>query len=454
MKHLKRFTALFLALSLLVSMSGCSFRFSSFDLLLRPPKAVGKYQGLQEAFEKAVTEDYILCTPEYGEYKSAFLTFDFDSDGDEDAVVFYALKNKPEAAKLYYFRYEDKSWTPVCCADGVGSSVNTVMFSDINMDKTFEIIVGWNLLSGKTNKAFVTYVISDDELVPLNSYPYNYLTLLDVNGDGTDNIFTMTVDSSVPEMLTGYARVYNYNSNTSTLDILSEARTDGNVSGYISAVSEKINDINYIFVEASKGEKESITELLYWNDRRSDNQLVSPLFDVESQTTKSTWRNINITSFDIDSDGQLEIPVSVKGSSFAEDSTDENENTKIMSFIKWTKYRSGTLNDVQYSIVNDKAGYILKIPSSWVERILVKESDGQVDAYRWISSSKKTGDLLFSIYSYGNSDAQKKKEYADYKSLGTSVDTNFVYRITDAGYSFGVKDRLFEKDFVLKDFGD
>lgn len=453
MRKFKRFTAVILVLTFIISLSGCSFRFSSFDSLLRPPKAIGKYQGLQEAFEKAVTDDYILFTPEYGEYKSAFLTFDIDSDGDEDAIVFYALKNQPETAKIYCFTYEDNVWTPVCSADGAGSSVNTVMFSDLNMDKTFEIIVGWNILSGKTNKSFVTYIFSDSKLVPLNAYPYNYLTLLDVNGDGNDDIFTMTVDSTVPEMPSGYARVYNYNSNTSTLDILSETRTDGNVSGYISAVSEKNGDVNYIYVEATKGEKESITELLYWDDKRTENKLVSPLFDFESQTTKSTWRNINISSFDINNDGLLEIPVSVNGSSFMNDSVAEDESTSVMSFIKWVKYRKGYLSDVQYSIVNGKEGYILKIPSSWVERILVKESDGQIDAYRWMSSSNKTGDLLFSIYSFSNSDAEKNKEYSAYKKLGSAGDTDYVYRVTDAGYAFGVKDRTFENDFILKDFG-
>lgn len=451
MKRLRLVTSIVLIISLCLSLAGCSFRFSSFDSLLRPPRSVGKYQTLQESFEKVVSEDYILCPPENGEYKSAFLTFDCDSDGDEDAIVFYALKSEPDLARLWYFKYDDEKWIPITSVDGAGSTVNTVLFSDINLDGNFEIIVGWSLLSGKTNKSFVTYMLSGDKITSLASYPYNYICLLDANGDGKDDIFTMTIDASSPELMTGYARVYNYNSNSLTLDVLSETRTDGNVSGYNSVSTEIIDDINYIYVEASKGESESITEVLYWDSRKSDNNLVSPLFDADSQTTKATWRNINITCMDVDGDGLLEIPVSVNPNGLINDYSLQNDNTNVMGFIKWVKFRNNRLNDVQYSIVNHQLGYVLKIPSSWVERIIIKNIDGNIEAYRWIGSQNKTGDLLFSICYYDNS--HDGSEYSNYKELGVNGDLNYVYRITDAGNKFGVKDKMFEKDFIMKGFG-
>ena len=48
MKKLRCLVAFALIISIVVSFSGCSFRFSSFDNLLRPPKLSGKYQGLQD----------------------------------------------------------------------------------------------------------------------------------------------------------------------------------------------------------------------------------------------------------------------------------------------------------------------------------------------------------------------------------------------------------------------
>ena len=92
MKQLKRLLAVALVIVLSVSLSGCSFRFSSFDNLLRPPRLSGKYQGLQDSFEKLVDKDYSLSTPENGLYRSAFIVNDFDMDKDEEALVFYTEK--------------------------------------------------------------------------------------------------------------------------------------------------------------------------------------------------------------------------------------------------------------------------------------------------------------------------------------------------------------------------
>ena len=177
MKQLKRLLAVALVIALSVSLSGCSFRFSSFDNLLRPPRLSGKYQGLQDSFEKLVDKDYSLSTPENGLYRSAFIVNDFDMDKDEEAIVFYTEKKKPDLVKMYYFEYKEDDWVPVNSYDGLGSSVDEVKFADLNRDGTSEIVIGWNLFSSKTNKAFAVYDISAGDLKLISSFPYSYLDI-------------------------------------------------------------------------------------------------------------------------------------------------------------------------------------------------------------------------------------------------------------------------------------
>ena len=454
MKGVKIIAALTAACILLLSLSGCSLRFSAFDELLRPPKLSGEYQGLQDSFEKAVGEDFTLSTPENGDYQSAFVTFDIDSDGDEEAVVFYTSKSKPDAVSFWYFEHDNGEWKPVSSNDGLGNSVDRVIFSDLNLDGTFEIIIGWNLFSGKTNKVFSSYAIDREKVIAMNSYPYTYLSATDINGDGVENIFTLTVDSTVPEHLAGYARVYNFNSQKFTLNVLSEARTDGNVSSYASVNTETVGDTKYIYVEALKGEHDSVTELLYWDNETSS--LVSPLFDTETQTTKFSWRNTVISCFDVDGDKFLEIPTSVemKGSSNLKD-VESNEVNDLFSeslyFTKWIKYRNGRMTPVQYSVINDTFGYMLNIQSSWVGRVTVVSVDGQWSFYRWISGVNEIGDLLFSIEAYPKNSTEI--DVSEYKPLGSSSNTNYYYKITDAGTNFGVTDKNIEDRFILTDFG-
>lgn len=459
LKKIKRIISFFCALSLLLSLSSCSLGFSSFDELIRPPRLVGKYQGLQDLFEKQAGAGYTLCTPENGKYQSAFITFDVDSDSDEEALVFYTSKRDSELVKFIFFEYENDEWLSAGSYEGLGNSVDTVIFSDLNLDGEFEVIIGWNLFSSMTGKTFSFYRLSDkgSGLIPVNSYPYSYLSTIDVNGDGMEDVFSLNIDSAVPDHLLGYARVYNYNSVKSTLDILSETRTDGNVSGYSSVSTETADNVNYIYIEALKGEKESVTELIYWDDKTSS--LISPLFDAESQTTKLSWRNIPITCFDIDGDERLEIPTSVEMKGYAvadaENQTQTNDAAlpESMYYIKWVKFSGGRLRPVRYSVVNSDYGYILSIPSSWVGRITVVNTGSEWKFYRWLGDSGKYGDLLFSISAFKKSTLSSDKVPAKYRELDSSADYAYYFTVTDAGYSFGVKDATIKKEFIINDFG-
>lgn len=457
MKRLKQLLALAIVIAISVSLSGCSFRFSSFDNLLRPPKLSGEYQSLQDSFEKLVDKDYNLSTPENGLYRSAFIVNDFDSDKDEEAIVFYSEKKNPDLVKMYYFEFKDGNFIPVNSYDGLGSSVDEVKLADLNHDGKSEIIIGWNLFSSKTNKAFAVYDISAGDLKLISSFPYSYLDIIDVNGDGFDDIFTMNVDSTVTDHYTSSATAYTFDAKTSSLLTLSSVKTDGNISSYSDIKVEKVDDLRLIYVEAFKGDNDMITEVIYWND--DTNSLVAPLFDVSTQMTSQTLRHLRLSVQDIDSDEFIEIPVSVDmpGSSIVDNSSNalvlsaSNEKsdvpTKSLYYTKWVKFRNDKLRAVQYSVVDEDGGYILNIPSSWVGRITVLGNDGQWDFYHWDSSEDKLGKLLFSIYYYDKNDEQAKTKYKSSKLLSSYGSTDYVYTITQDGYDFGVKDESLTDNF-------
>ncbi len=461
MKRYKITASVLIIITMLFSMCGCSFRFSSFDDLVRPPKLSGKYQGLQDAFEKTVKAGFSLLTPENGEYQSAFVTFDADSDLEEEALVFYTEKEQDDTAKFCYFEYNNNEWLHVTTQDGLGNAIDKVIISDINSDGFCEIVIGWNLFSSKTNKAFAAYSVESNKLTPISSFNYTYLDVIDVNGDGLNDILTLTVDSSVPDHLTASAKFYNYNSQKSLLTVMGQTPLDGNISSYSSVKVETVGDTNLIYIEANKGQNDTITELIYWDD--STNALVSPLFDIVSQSTISTWRNIPVYAYDIDGDKLLEIPTSVEMSGSSVTTTDALKATATLTsdeiastpvyFTKWVKWTNSRLKPVQYSVVNTSIGYILNIKSSWVGRITVTGLDGQWDFYRWNASDSGMGDLLFSIYSYEKGDVEQKKQFDGYEELAVGTDKTYVYQITQAGKAFGVNENTLKDNFVIYNFG-
>lgn len=460
MKCIFKAVSLLTALVLLFSLSSCSFRFSSFDNLLRPPKLIGKYQGLQDSFEQSINENFQLLIPENGEFQSSFVTYDIDSDSDEEALVFYTLKDTPDIARVSFFEYKDSTWKFVSSFDGLGNTIDRVVIEDINKDGLFEIIIGWNLYSSKMNRAFVAYSLKDDNLIQSFNHPYTYFDMVDVNGDGYNDLLSLYVDSSIPDQLKAVAGVYNYNALTSQFSLLGETYLDGNISSYSSIKSEMVNDEVLIYVESTKGQNESITEILIWNNESK--VLTAPLLDLASQTTFVTWRNINLNVYDVDHDNYLEIPTSVEmyGSVVTNSDilnnntvTSDNKPATQLYFTKWTKFRNNKLKPIQYSVVNNELGYMLNIKSSWVGRITVLGNDGQWDYYRWDSNKSQVGELLFSIYSYKNNDTEQKKQYSAYTQLKATNTRTYVCQITKSGMNFGVTEDLLADNLILTDFG-
>lgn len=427
---------------------------------MRPPKLIGKYQGLQDAFEKTVNQQVTLITPENGEFQSSFLTLDVDSDGDEEAFVFYALNDEPEIAKISYFEFSDETWTHITTLDGLGNAVDKVIIEDLNGDGISEIMIGWLLYSSKTNRAVSEYKLTVNNFEQIATYPYTYFDIVDVNGDGYSDMLTLAVDSTIPEALVAAARVYTFNQQAGKLSLYGETAMDGNISSYSSVSFETVMDTNLIYIEASKGLNESITEVIYWDDK--GNKLVSPLFDIATQSTVVTWRNMNLSVFDVDGDKYLEIPTSVDMPGSVVTTTDKTNSSSVTSdnmpatkmyFTKWVKFRNNKLVPIQYSIINQSLGYMLNVKSTWVGKITVAGNDGQWDFYRWNASKGSVGDLLFSIYAYDNNDADSKNKYSGYQILKATTDKTYVTQISNAGLNFGINNDWLEDNFILTDFG-
>lgn len=109
MKKFRIFTAFILLFAFVFSFSGCSFRLTSIENLIRPPRLSGEYQGLQDAFEKSVKTPVSLKAPENGSYQSAVVTFDADKNGAEEAIIFYTADDKKsDTVTFSMFKFDEK----------------------------------------------------------------------------------------------------------------------------------------------------------------------------------------------------------------------------------------------------------------------------------------------------------------------------------------------------------
>lgn len=429
-----------------VAFSGCTFTIKSPEKLMSPPKLTGDYQSLQDSFLKTIDEEVDFVTPVNGEHKSAFIIDDFDSDGVEDAIVFYSSKEGEEKVNIGVFKKEENdNWLYVKKIPGAGNSVDCVVIEDMNGDKIKEVTVGWNIFT--SNKQLTVYepVVknSNESFEEMGSYQYNLVTTVDVNSDGKKELFFVYLDAnnSVPSAV---ACVIGIDKNNK-LETISRASVDGNISGYeaIYVDSEEKNTV--ILVDAFKNEHDMITEVLVWDPEES--KLSAPLFDVETQTTTATWRNKRQNVKDIDNDGHYEIPVGVEivGSTYVINGELQDE---CLYYTRWSEFNGSKLKPQKYVIENDAEGYELDIPSSWVGKITVNRLDSQLYFYRWNASSEEhLGKQLFSLVSH----AKGTQKISGYERLADFGSKSFEYSITQDGKDFGVVDQKIKDGFNITD---
>ena len=440
-----KFVSVLLILALCLSlMSGCSLSIKSPEKLMAPPKLTGDYQLLQDAFQQTVNGDVDFVAPVSGKYKSAFIIDDFDSDGLEDAIVFYSSKDVGKTVNIGVFRKTDSGeWNYIKRVTGAGNSVDSVIIEDMNGDDIKEIVVGWNIFT--LSRQFTVYKFSDasvkETFIESGSWQYNLMTLTDVDSDGRNELFFVYLDTNSP-VQSAYACVASFNE-SGMFDIKSRTPVDGNISGFSAIYTDSESRNTVILVDAFKNEHDMITEVLKWD--KSANSLVAPLFDAETQTTTATWRNNRRSVEDIDSDGHYEIPVGVEivGSTYVINGELQDES---LYYTRWSHFNGEKLKAEKYVIYNESENYSLDIPSSWVGKITVNRLDTQLYFYRWNAlSSEHMGNQLFSLVSH----AVDAAGIDGYKKLADFSDKAYEYCITADGKEFGVKDSNIKDGFAI-----
>lgn len=392
--------------AVLVCLSGCSIGIQQRETVMRPPRVQGRYHGLQQAFESVVGEDMILKSPESGKYLSAFVVHDLNGDGKEEALVFYVRREEKTTVRMHVLKYENDAWESVSDHVGSGSDVKSVRFADMNGDNVPEIIVSWKLYDSKINKMLTIYEYIPglkDTVKALATEAFTVMDVMDMDGDGYDDIFLVHLDSST-ELPQAFAKKLRMQPD-GTVIIAGQARLDGNVGSYNELKTEKVSD-DYplrVYVDANKGETQMITEVVYWDSAKQT--LVAPLLDEITRSNTVSWRSSKIPSMDINNDGIIEIPAHV--SMFGDDSAPSISTLKTPQHItRWMQMNSdGTLFEVMRSVVNQQDHYMLILPENTSGELTAESADSErrLDFYA-LGEEQTKGDLLFSILAVPVSD--------------------------------------------------
>lgn len=432
-----------LTLVLCFALSGCSLKIFSVDEMMHPPKLSGVNSGIQEAFEKAVNKKNItMKTPTAGDYRSSYVLFDFDNDGENEAITFYSNSTDETVVYMHILDLTDGVWTSVADIKGLGSEVYKIDFCDMNGDGVSEIVVCWSLYESRGNKILSVYEpdvrSGKTVLKSIITENFSQIVTCDMNGDGKDEIFNVIIDNTSGVNKT-YGRLLKMNEDltislagnveltpaVSISSIKSEEKTENNVNGFKNEEGE----LTRVFIDSVINETEMITDIVYWD--KSENMLISPLTAANSTDTPVTLRSSKLSSVDIDKDGEFEVPLK----KILPDSYSKSGDTEETLFLTaWYQFKDGAFTEKTKKLMLYSSSYMFTFDERLSKSVSVTNdiSERICIFYKYDDKTGKTGNELFRIVTIPASDWQHRPRN-DYSVLYESDSLIYACKITVAG---------------------
>lgn len=353
-----------------VFMAGCSLG-GSVDSLLSPPKLSEEQNAVYDALIRSAGKDIRLKYPRSGDYRSAFVFANIDSEPDREAIVFYEKAGETEGGGNVRINIIDRrggKWTSVYDHAGAGTGIDRIIFSELGGSGRQSVIIGYTLLSGE--RSVQVYDYEDGMLTSKYSDTYSTMFTADLERDGKNELILIRPGN---QMKKASANLISIDPESGDALETSSVALDESASEFVSVAAGYVGkETPAVFIDGLSG-GQLTTEIIY----SVDGQLRNPLYLGESGLIEKTRRPAGYTCTDIDLDGVIEIPTLSLFPGYSEDSA----GTKLYS-TDWNIFDNYSITKKYSSFYNIGEGYCFILPSRW---------DGVVTAKK----DSATGEVVF-----------------------------------------------------------
>ena len=347
MKKLKAFAALMAAMMLSACSAGVSV-----ETLLVPPKLDEQQNEIYQALISSTGSGISLKYPKSGEYRSAFVVRNIDSEPSEEAMVFYAsdsVQTGEAGLRMKVLDQYDGKWQAVYDIACMGSEVESLSFTSIGEGDNVDIVVRYTMLN-QTEKAFSVMNYADGIVDELYNSFYSCLEVMDLNKDDHNELVTVVADKA-----TGISTAYMFSRSGGRLKRLSQAELAGTHAEILRVTTGTAdNNMPALYIDYSRGQGQYGTDVLYC----SGNSLVSPDSAVINRFSNDYTADIFCT--DIDSDGDTETPSMTPLPGY--EPLAKNEQ---LCAVQWYNVRFHSIMQEHYGYYSSKYSFALMFPNRW-----------------------------------------------------------------------------------------
>lgn len=398
---------------LLTLLTGCAFS-SSIDNLMSPPKLSVEQEQIYNALTNATGTSISLKYPKSGKYLSAFIIEDIDGDGGDEAVVFYeknSIALEENTLRINILDQSDGKWRSVCDTPAKGAEIEKVMISELGSDDRTNLIIGSSLIN-RSEKNVSIYSYIDGNIEETFSESYSFIDVTDLDRDDENEFLLLSGASSG-----GTATAEAYKLNDDGMYYQYSCRLSGSFTEFDSLNYGQIDEERTgLYIDAVTGTGLIQTDIIYMDDNGLKKIFSAP------EESMATVRPAGCTSFDIDGDGILEIPIQTIAAGYEEVSESEQ-----MKFTEWFFVGRNNKLEKKYSSyysIND--GYIFVFPEKWKNNVTVKRDSINDEIVFCSYENGETGRELLRIYFATDQPSIEDRISNGYMFLQTKGDSAYL----------------------------
>ena len=400
---------------LFLALSGCLLQ--SADELYALPKQSDEYYTLQAQIEAVLNTGAEYCAPISGDRRQAVQLADLDSDGQEEAIVFFRTQEKLPL-KIYIFKMTSQGYARLGIIEGEGSAFESVDYRQIDTNLGLELVVG-RQVSNQVPQTLSVYALEGSHVTELLNVSCIRHQLADLDGNGLQDllVFRTKEDASV-----GMAEYYSWG------DAGLELEGSANMTGELTADSIRRvvygmmqENVPAVFVANAYGESDIVTDVF---------TLVEGNFgNVAGANDTARIRYREVFAMDLDSDGLIELPETRRLPSLASDTTP-------YYIINWYNLcQDGTKQYKLSTFHNYTDGWYLEIPMEWKRNFAAAYIHGSLPCYRFYQSENGNARPMFEIYALSGQDAAALAQTEERFVLAQKGDVVYVGKCLDDAVS-------------------
>lgn len=390
-----------------IILTGCS-KLSDNEKLLRPPELSGEYQSIYDTLQSSISlKTLSLQPPTSGDYRSSITIYDNHIDNSKYAIAFYKNEIQQITDKIslrmgILNKTNNENWQCVWDIPCEGESVDQVMFMKDSNKNNIYMIVGYISEQNVQNK-YCIYNLSAKNFKTIYTGEYKLMTLCDINSDGIQELITIgnydNNDSNSKEQNAGNNISNQKKSSKAIINSISDnhvtlwgdTKTNSDVQKYTNiSIDEKTFGKPAIFIDDQMSNILYTTEILTFENNQLKN--------ITSQNkAEAPYRYFASFSYDIDNDGEIEIPIvrSFPGYSIYYD----DEQPTFQPFITtWNKYKDNKMVKLFSTYIDYVHGFGFILPDNWKNKVSINQiSENEIEFFVFHDSLQNNDEKLFKI---------------------------------------------------------